>query len=206
MTHQINLYDPALRRRRERLTLPNLAVAMAVVAVAIVGWGIRERSRLGTLEEEAKIVAGEAKAMQDELAALAGRKATAADAQAEAELAAARGLLAERVELLDVLKRGTASGRGGFADSLRALARQTPKDLWLTGFAIAAGDGGAEIRGRMTEPALLPEFVRRLNAEAAFAGRSFAALQVEAGKPTAAGLAPPYHEFALVPKMPKDKP
>jgi hypothetical protein len=67
-----------------------------------------------------------------------------------------------------------------------------------------------EISGRMTDPTLLPEFIRRLNAEAAFFGRSFAALQVNAAKPppVSAGqnaapptmsVLPPYHEFSLAP-------
>ena len=204
MTHQINLYDPALRLRREWLTLPNLAIAMAVVGVAVVAWGVLERARLAPMEQTRTALAAEAKTLQDEIAALGSRSGSAADAQAEAELAAMRKSLAEGREVVEILRQSAAPPSIGFSAGLKALARQTPRGLWLTGVTIAAGEGGAEIKGRMTDPALLSEFVRRLNAEAAFAGRSFAELQVGLGKPSEPGAIPAYHEFVLSPKMSKD--
>jgi hypothetical protein len=65
-----------------------------------------------------------------------------------------------------------------------------------------------EIRGRTLDPALLPEYIRRLNAEPAFRGHRFAALSVAlptAPAPAAsvapAATVPPWHEFALVPEL-----
>lgn len=215
MAHQINLYDPALCQRREWLTATNLALVMVVVAVAVVAWGIFERSRLGAFEREANAIATESKGLQDEVAEVARRNAAAADPRADAELNANRIQLAERREVIEMLKRNIAPGAAGFAGGLRALARQTPSGLWLTGFSMNAGGDAIEIKGRMTDPALLPEFIRRLNAESAFAGRSFAALQVNAGKPSGGGsggaggtggAAPSYHEFSLAPGGAKEKP
>lgn len=208
MAYQINLYDPSLRLRREWLTATNLALAVAVLAAAIAAWGILERSRLGAIEREANTIATESKGLQDEVAEVARRNAGTADPRADAELNAAQTQLAERREVIEMLKRNIAPGAAGFAGGMRALARQTPSGLWLTAFSMNAGGEAIEVKGRMTDPVLLPEFIRRLNAESVFAGRSFAALQVNAGKPSSGGSggsAPSYHEFLLAPGA-KEKP
>jgi hypothetical protein len=219
VSQQINLYDAALRRRREVLTAPNLAAVAAVLAVGILAWGGWERSRLAPLEQETQQLAAQTKMLQEELAVVGARRAgLKADAAVAAELAAGKELLSLRREAMEELKKRMDPATPNYADYLRALARQTPTGLWLTGFAVGSGPAGLEIRGRMTEPMLLAEFIRRLNSERVFQGQSFAALQVNAAKP-AAPPAPPagqnqppavvatlpvYHEFSLVPA--KDTP
>lgn len=208
MSQQINLYDPALLRKREWLTATNVALASLALLVVMAGWTGWTRVRLSALEAEAATLAPQAKALQDQVAALgkdmAGRKP---DARLEAELAQARTELAVRAEVADVLGKGLGPEAASFAEYLRGLARQTPSGLWLTGFSVGAGGGAMEIRGRLLDPALLAEYIRRLNGEKAFQGRAFSALKLIAGKPptpAAAGAAavasgPAYHEFILVP-------
>jgi hypothetical protein len=214
MSQQINLYDPALCRRRELLTTANLVAVAALIVAVVVGWGVWERSRLVALEKETNLLAAQNKTLQDEMAALGARPGLKADAGVEAELSSSNELLAVRREVMEELKKRMHPRATNFADYLRALARQTPGGLWLTGFSVSADDASMEIRGRMTEPTLLPEFIRRLNTETVFAGRSFAALQVSAAKPATAPAgqnvppasvspAPPYHEFSLVPAKPQ---
>lgn len=212
MSQQINLYDPALLRRREWLTATNLAAVAALIAVVVIGWGIWERALLGALEQEAELLATQNKSLRDEIATVGARRAgLKADAAVAAELSSGQDLLALRREAMEKLKTMTAPQAPRLADYLTALARQTPAGLWLTGFSVASGDAGMEISGRMTDPTLLPEFIRRLNSETAFFGRSFAALQVNAAKPAAApagpsqgpaplaATVPAYHEFSLAP-------
>jgi hypothetical protein len=104
------------------------------------------------------------------------------DAQLEAELAAARAMLDLHSKQVGELKKGLGAEAGGFAEYLRGFARQAPTGLWLTGFTIKDSGASMEIRGRMTDPALLAEYIRRLDGEPAFKGREFAALKVSAGK------------------------
>ena len=213
MSQQINLYDPALCRHREYLTVTNLAAVAALVLTVVVGWGVWERSRLATLEKAASDLATENKALQDELAAVGTRRAgLKPDAGVEAELTSSHELLALRREVMEELKKRMRPRATNFSDYLRALARQTPGGLWLTGFSASADGTGMEIRGRMTEPTLLPAFIKRLNTETVFAGRSFATLQVSAAKATAAAgqnvpaasvVPPAYHEFSLAPAKPQ---
>lgn len=211
MTQQINLYDPALLRKRELLSAVNLAATVAVLLVVIGAWTVLARAQLATLEAEERTLAPQVKTLQEQMTALAKQvAATKPDPRLEAELASARALLSLRGEVLGVLEKSIGAGAASFAEYLRALARQSVGGLWLTGFAV--GDGGMEIRGRMTDPARLPEYIRRLNSEPAFQGRSFAALRVSpgqtaassAGTMTASGAAPaaaaPFHEFVLAPE------
>lgn len=212
MTQQINLYDPALLRKRELLSAVNLAAAAAVLLVFIGAWAVLARAQLATLEAEQQTLAPQLKTMQDQMTALAKQVgAMKPDPRIEAELASARALLSVRGEVLGVLEKSIGGGATSFAEYLRALARQSVAGLWLTGFTVGEG-GGMEIRGRMTDPERLPEYIRRLNSEKAFQGRSFAALQVSPGQAAApagtvsapaAAAAPataPFHEFVLAPE------
>ncbi|MDD5174832.1 MAG: PilN domain-containing protein [Sterolibacterium sp.] len=141
------------------------------------------------------------------------------------ELANARALLKSREEVVKVLESGAFSNTIGFAEFLRGFARQAPNGLWLTGFTIGAGGTEMEIRGRMLNPASLPEYIRRLKTEKVFQGRSFASLTIQrpedgkekkiAGSPTipiaklsspsspsSQASLPSYVDFVLMPSAP----
>ena len=183
MSQQINLYDASLLRKREPLTARNLALASGMLVVLLAAWGGWIRTRLTSLEGESQAVAPQAKALQDQRDMMTAQLAALKpDPQIEAELASARALLDLHGKQIGELKKGVSPEAGGFAEYLRGFARQTPAGLWLTGFAIKDSGAAMEIRGRMTDPALLPEYIRRLDAEQAFKGREFAALKVVAGK------------------------
>jgi hypothetical protein len=76
-----------------------------------------------------------------------------------------------------------------------------------------------EIRGRTIDPALLPEYIQRMNKEPAFQGRAFSALKLAEGKidvapgtpavanaaantPADAAKKSLFHEFTLIPLSP----
>lgn len=237
MSQQINLYDPELLRKREFLTLSNLVV-MGTTLLMLVGiMGSWERSRLKVFETEARLLAPQLKGMQEQTVAISrmigGSKV---NPKIEADLAAARAVLEVRGNVVTALKKGVGGEASSFGEYLRGLARQTPAGLWLTGFAVAEDGAAMEIRGRMVDPALLPEYVKRLGAEKAFQGQAFAALDVMAvrtppaaaadttsagtspitqpavaatsggGLIAAAFAAPLYHEFVLLPKRRGDSP
>ncbi len=201
MSHHINLYDPSLRRQRRWLTAANLALVLALLAAVLLGWGAWARIDAGRLTTELAEVETRTRVAREESVALAGRLASRKpDAQLAHDLAAARELLDVRQGILDKLGEGAAPAAGNHAEHLRGLARQSLSGLWLTGFAIGADGRRMEIRGRTLDPALLPQYVRRLNAEAAFRGHRFARLSLAAPVTAPGSPAAGFHEFALGPE------
>lgn len=210
MAQQINLYDARLERRRDWLALHYVAGLIAGLALLVGASGYLVRMDLPAMTAQAATTESQLKAARDQIAALGAKTANRKpDPRLEEELKAVRTLLGVRSEVLATLKRSIGPDAQSFADYLHGFARQSVDGLWLTGFSIAAGDQGRgmEIRGRTVDPALLPEYIRRLNREAAFQGQSFSALRLEEAKPAKTGVTPgsradvrpAWHEFTLVP-------
>jgi len=207
MSQQINLLHPGLRKARELLTAVSLATVSALLFAAVLVtyvWAHADADGKARLAAEQTAAL---KAAQEELLAVTKTLAErASNDKLAAELAASQALLRARQEIFAYLDRGTLGNTDGFAQFLQSLARQTPGGLWLTGFTIEGGGREMEIHGRMLQAAALPEYIRRLNAEPAFKGRSFASLDihqpaVDKTKPSVAGVQekPSYVEFALMP-------
>lgn len=208
MSHYINLYDPSLRRQRQRLTAANLLFAAVVLATLMLGWGAWARIQASGLAEDAAMLNSQTQAARDESVALGNQMASQKpDPKLELDIASIKELLGVRQGILDALGHDGASGSSGYSDYLRGLARQSVNGLWLTGFSVATDSAHLEIRGRTLDPALIPEYIRRLNAEAAFRNHRFAALTVNLPEPppganaAAVSAAPLFHEFALVPEI-----
>lgn len=198
MRRQINLYDPALLKKRDWFALGYVAscglLLLAVVAVA----GLVARGELPMLETQAAANETQLKALREQVAALGQQIARKPDPALEREVEAARLLLSARGEVVSLLKRDMGPDTPSYAEFLRGFARQSVPGLWLTGFVFEA-TGGMEIRGRLLDPALLPQYILRLNREQAFQGRAFSALSLGEGKPAAVGQKVPYLEFRLIP-------
>jgi hypothetical protein len=205
MMHHINLYDPALLRRREWLTAVNLAFAVAIIIFAMLLWGSWARVDAAGQADQAAAQESRLKAAREESIALAGQLASRkADPKLELDIAALQELLGVRQNILTALGQGESTRPAGHADYLRGLARQSVANVWLTGFSIGPDGSRMEIRGRTLDPALLPEYIRRLSAEPVFRGRRFASLNVAAPVSVPGGSAtstPPWLEFALVPEL-----
>lgn len=215
MAQQINLFDPALKRQRNWLTLGSVATLAVGLIVAVGALGYVERRALVPLTALSAGNEAQIKAVREQIMALGQQMANRKpDPRLEQEVAARRFLLATRGEVLTLLRKSVGEEAGPpFADYLRGFARQAVPGLWLTAFSLEAQGGGMEIRGRTVDPALLPAYIRRLNSEPVFQGRAFAALKLDTGKPDApapapsaggAGAAAPmltarYHEFSLIP-------
>lgn len=204
MTQYINLLNPALRPRREALSANTLAAVLVAVFIAIAGMHVFFKQRADALQAEAKQLSAQSQAEQEALAA--AEKAAAAskpDAQLAAALEAARTELRVREAAMKALAGGALGNTEGFSELFRALARQSMNGLWLTGFTLSGAGEDMLIQGRTLNAELVPAYIRRLNAEPAFQGRSFASLKIEqVPEAPAQGAQPadrpaPYMEFQL---------
>ena len=216
MAQQINLYDPALLRKRDWLALLNIVMGAAVLVILVMGAGFLARGGLPELQSQVTTSETQLKAMREQVLVLGKRVAERkADPRIEQELTSTRLLAKAHGVVLDTLHHQLAADEPLFADYLRGLARQSMDGLWITGLAWSSGGDGLEIRGRTIDPSLLPEYIRRLNREPAFRGQSFSALNVAEGKPdgseakdastTDSSRKALFHEFMLIPVKSIDK-
>lgn len=208
----INLYDPGLQKKRDWLALVNVVGGGAMLLVTVVALGFLTRTELPALQTQLDTNESQLKTLRDQVTQVGQQVASRKpDPRIEQDMAAFRQMLSERGEVLNLLKKQMTPGVSiAYSDYLRGLARQNLNGLRLVGFYYQGIDGSMEIRGQTLNPALIPEYIRRLNKEPAFHGRAFAALQLNEGKPvegtpseskTSTVTRAQFHEFKLIPKF-----
>ena len=179
MTAQLNLYHPRYLKQRDPFGLgPVLAATLVfyLLLAIIAGWAWLDVSQRETLAATAE---AQLKAARTRVAAeMQAATTIKPSAQLLAEAENVEELLRRREGILRLLEGGAIGTTAGFAEYLRALARQAPEGLWLTGFSVAAG-GDIRIEGSTLQAAAVPEYIGRLGREKAFQGKSFAALAMQ---------------------------
>lgn len=198
MTRQINLINPALRLKREWLTGKSLLHGIGVMVVLLGLYGGVLRWQNQQLAEKANGISAELGQLQEELGRLnqelAQRKVSV---ETEAALRRAEAALQGRERVRDALESGALGSPEGFAEFLRAFARQAQDGLWMVGLQMAEGGRNITFEGRTLNPEQIPGYIRGLNSEPTLRGRSFEALNVNlvgddkpAAKPAATGVSP----------------
>jgi hypothetical protein len=211
MKPQINLYNPQLRLKRERLSFRTLLAGMgAVVLLSALGyaWYGLQAADAG---RRARALDARLQALRDETVALSkALSERRADAALESRLKQLEAQHARLEAVRAALDRITGSNGAAFSEFMRAFARQTMPGVWLTGIAVTGDGAEMRIDGRAVDPDLVPAYIARLNGEPLLQGRSFAQLTVSqppaATTPAAAAATPareqtpaqPFHEFRLV--------
>ena len=184
MARYINLYDPSLRPKKEFLSANNLLLA-ALICVLLVSMGaLGARWRLAVVEQQASSVQMQLKSQRDafdQLTRLLGGKKE--DKGLEAQVVEQEKYLKSTRSALVVLQKMVVSGESPVVGEMMwAFSRASIEGLWLTGFVFENEGQNLEIRGRMVEQALLPAYLKRLEAEPVFQGRRFAALDMRSGE------------------------
>lgn len=211
MSQQINLVLPELRPRFDWLALPVVASAAGAALLLVVVLFVYASWRVDALAGRDASVKAALQTLQQQTSelgvALGARKG---DATLPERIEAMRLSVSQREEALAALGHGRKDEFGAYSETLKGFSRQITEGVWLTGFSLAGKD--VEIQGRLTDPAVLPLYIRRLNTDGAFSGKRFEALEMKAGgggraalvdklltaasdKP--ASVEPPYTEFVL---------
>ncbi|MEH0167920.1 hypothetical protein [Roseateles microcysteis] len=178
----INLLDASLLPPKARYTATQGLIGIAVISLGLLAAGFALRWAAAEQAREAAALQQSLPDMQAHVTRPLPLQATA-DAQG-LQLNALRQEEAALHQLQQVLSNGGAGRTEGYADYLLALSRQGAKGgnaLWITGFKVLP-DGQLELQGRMSDARALPDYLRRLNEESLFRGRSFAQLSVKAGE------------------------
>jgi hypothetical protein len=167
MAQQINLLDPALQPRRDWLD--------AAHGLSLLGLILCTSAALSaTLQWQA----GRAINLPAALPVLPTAAAASAPGELQLELQRLRAREQHQQRVRAALASGAAGAPDGYTPYLKALSRQARGSLWITGFAVAAEGDAIELEGQMLDAAVLPGYLRQLNAEERFNGRPFAQLQL----------------------------
>ena len=219
MAQQINLFNAALRAKREWLTGQWLLNGIGVMVVLLGLYGGVVRWENQRLTEESSRITAELGRMQDELTRLnqeiSERKV---GSETQAALRRVETVLQGRERVREALSSGALGSPEGFSEFLRAFARQAQDGLWMVGLQMAEGGRNITLEGRTVTADQIPGYIRALNSEPTLRGRSFEALNVQLvgdekpapGPVAATGAAaagqggtdtevktPPFHEFLL---------
>jgi Tfp pilus assembly protein PilN len=197
MVQQINLYDEALKPRRERWRAAQGAWIVVGTLVASAGLSaVMDHFTAGRLAEGVRLQAQVA--VERQASSSTGGSAAGASAlqSHQAELQRLRTLESGQRKVHAALDREAGAGQGGYSAYFQALSRQAHPALWLTGFGVGADGQSLEIRGRMTDAAALPDYLHHLNNEPQFKGRSFEQLTLKVAEPRD-GLPAGFTEFVL---------
>ena len=187
MPQHINLLHAGLLPKREAWRSAHAAWAVGgVTALALLAaLGLRH---LATSRTDQALAAEQAlAALQARVAALG---VTVHPSRHAAELQRLRAVESGQRQVRTALDSGAAGRTQGYAEYFMALSRQAQPSVWLTAFSVSADGAALELQGRMTEPHRLPDYLRHLNSEPLFKGRTFAQMNLKAVEATAAGVSP----------------
>jgi hypothetical protein len=180
INQQVNLFQPIFRKERKILSFHALLQGMAVVSAVLVllyGWGWQKTQ---TMEGDVAQLQGQLDRQTGQLAELSLRVGQRKpDTSLQQELARLQQEAAARQEVVDALSNIRGAYTQGVSSYLESFARQTPKNLWLTGFSVLDGGEGLVIRGSALKPSLVPMFLQQLSTEPALAGTHFGLLQIQ---------------------------
>lgn len=148
------------------------AAAVGLLAVFSLHWLLPgQASQADAVEQELVVLRARAASL-DKLTAVRSSRT-------QAELGLLRATEAGERRMRLALDSGVAGRTTGYSHFLMALARQAQTNLWITGFSVAADGETLELQGLMTDPQLLPGYLRHLNSEPLFKGRQFAQISLK---------------------------
>ena len=203
MSQQINLFNPIFRKQRKIFTSVTMLRALGVLLLGTMAVALVGQRSVAQLQQQATLGAERLQQKQAKLVTVntdfAPRQKSAALAedlaQAEARVVALRGVAA-------TLAKGDMVNTQGYAEYFRALARQNPDGVWLTGVMIHGDGDEVAVQGKALDAALVPTYLTRLGREKIMQGKTFGSLDIaqpklEASKEEASAAPPPYVEFTV---------
>jgi len=179
MSQQINLFNPVFLKQKKMFSAVNMLDALAVLLVGVAVFYAYAKIETLNLDRQAVETGRQYDQAKTRLAQTSARYAPRiADPVLAAEAVKLQAQLGARKAALDGMGMGAIAPEAGYAEYLRALARQSLAGLWLTAFKIAKGGAELEITGRALQPELVPTYIRGLNRERAMQGRAFESLSM----------------------------
>ena len=185
MSGQINLFNPIFLKQKKLFNAAAMAQALGVLVAGALAVVFYARHNVDSLQREAD--SGRARLAQREERLVKVKAAFAPrpkSAELDAQLAEAETYIAALRKVAATIERGELGNTSGYAEYFKALARQNPDGVWLTGVSISGAGNELGVRGRALDPALVPAFLGRLKEEPVMRGKAFGSLNISRGGAT----------------------
>jgi len=190
MMQQVNLLSGELMPRRDPLTLNQLLLLWGVFAallLAATAWSGFDTWRLSATQSATKEQWRLLRSTNEQLRA---SFSSTPDPALEAKVTELRIEQVERAALMSMLADYHNRQALGFSGYLADLSAHSVEGMWLSEISLHAGGQWIALKGLTTDPARVPEFLRRLSDGASFDGHLFDGFEL---KQTESGLL----EFAI---------
>ena len=199
MSQQINLFNPALLKRKDYFSTLAMLQGLGMIIVGMVFFYVFATYQVTKLEKQSQETSKQYAAEQIRFANFASEFSPEKNNQMlQDELKKLEAEAASQKEILETLKSGAIGNIEGYSEYMRAFARQIVSGLWLNGFDIVGDGAQISLSGGMVNPQLVPAYIQRLNKEKVMRGKTFAALQMQQPKPLAnKAPATNYLEFSM---------
>ncbi|WP_166258810.1 PilN domain-containing protein [Marinobacter salicampi] len=177
---QVNLYNDELRPRRTPLQATTLAVTLSVVIVALLLSGVFVRMQHSESEARLRALKTETSAIETSVAQLTAKvQSQRIDPRNTEAIEKVTAEIGQRQRLLAEVSRLVGDERSGFSPYMKAMARQVPANLWLTGFVVDLARSEIQLSGRARSGDHVPLYLEHLGQEPIFTGRRFEQLNLQ---------------------------
>lgn len=177
MSQQINLFNPALIRPRDWLTLKNVVLIYLVSLAVMYGLYNQSQSELAELTTERESAQAALDATMVELSVEKNRTSQSVNNQEDEKVL--KALIETRdmqSRMLTTLKLIQNESGQHILDYMQGFAENVMKGVWLTGFKLNHFEQQLSIMGQSLTPELVPAYVEKLGQHVAFHGRLFSGL------------------------------
>lgn len=180
MSQQINLFNPIFLKQKKYFSAATMAQALGLILLGCLLLGAYANYQVSMLAKEAETTSAQLSIVQAQLnsvnAALAPRQK---NKSIEDDVLKSETEIKSLQQVFDALQKGDFGNTKGYAEYMRAFARQIVNGVWLTGFRIYGAGNEIALEGRTLQPDLVPSYISRLRREPVLRGKSFAALDMQ---------------------------
>ncbi len=194
MSQQINLFNPILLKQKKYFSTVTILQALTLLALGCVVLAGYARYTVSNLETQAAASRAQAEAARTQLVqVLAEYGPRQASASLASDIVGQQRTLKDLQRVETILQREEFGNTDGYAEYLRAFARQHERGVWLTGLEITGAGSKVAVHGRALRPEQVPSYMQRLKREPVLQGKAFDTLEIHAPRDTTAA----FVEFSL---------
>jgi len=183
MSQQINLFNPIFLKQEKHFSALTMAQGLGAIFLAAILFTAYTAYQLSSLQAEQKSVTAQLQLAKNQLAKVtADYPPKEKDMRLEASLQRTEAQVRSLQQVSDVLRKGELGNTDGYAEYLRAFARQIVDGVWLTSLTLQGAGSAISLEGSALRPELVPVYLTRLKSEPVMQGASFSSLEMQLPK------------------------